>query len=111
MSIKGILAGLAGFSILAAVVGTGVWLHARAPKQAELHPISMIAVKDCGHLLGVLVVDQTGEIHNMPGPFTPDVLAGLKALAATVPSQDKGRATIDMPCHADSGQQDGGKDT
>lgn len=89
------------YILLSLLLLTGCYKGPSAPE--TIKPISMIAIKDCGHLLGVLVVDQTGEIHNMPGPFTPEVLAGLKALAGTVPSQDKGRATIDMPCHADSG--------
>lgn len=71
------------------------------PAAETLKPLAILSVKDCGKLLGVLVITDDGAIHNMPGPFSPDVIDGIKALAKQVPNQKQGLASVDMPCHAD----------
>lgn len=99
----------------AAIIACGVLVWGSKPWEPKdvIKPYAIVAIKDCGHLMGVLVVDQTGEIHNMPGPFSPQTKAGIADLAHKVPDQKKNLATIDMPCHADGDKtpQGGGTDT
>lgn len=103
---------LAGVAIVAVSIAAYIMTTTHIVPN-EIKPYAVIAVKDCGHLMGVLIIDQTGEIHNMPGPFDAQTKAGIADLAHKVPDQKKNLATIDMPCHADGDKtpQGGGTDT
>lgn len=74
--------------------------------QPSVTPLSLIAIKDCGKLLGVLVIRTDGVIENVPGPFNDDARAAIKAMAQAI-GDSKKLATIDMPCHVPS---DGGRE-
>jgi hypothetical protein len=77
---------------------------ASASASASITPISLIAIKDCGKLLGVLIVQSDGVIDNVPGPLDDAARAAIKGLAEAI-GNPKHLVTIDMPCHLPNGEE------
>lgn len=94
----GIVAGLALSSFVFAGFAVVNKLQNRHVAAAVPVPISVLAIRDCKSVLGVVIVTSDGVIHGLSGPFTAEQLANIEAIAK--PLGDRNKATVNTPCAA-----------